>query len=203
VYVFKWSSSDKKQKDIDSQFLYYNNYIFIVKILRGSMLKNISFIKFCLYVCLILFSSAVYSSDKTAPSFALFSTDGNLVKLSSEITKSDMLVIFFAGYCVPCRNEIPELVKLHEKFNNRFNILFVNIDKEGKPEAEHFLKELGIKNYQCLLDIYQQTVKKYSPSLAIPAFFLVDKTGKIRYESIGYKPESIDSFEKYINKTYK
>ena len=155
----------------------------------------------CLSASLILLSGITYSSDKDASLFALFSTDGNLVKLSSEINKNDVVIIFFAGYCVPCRNEIPQLVKLHEKYSNRFKILFVNIDKEGKPEAERILSELNINNYTCLLDIYQQTVKKYSPSLTIPAFFLIDKNGKIKYESIGYKSGSIDSFEKYINKT--
>lgn len=158
-------------------------------------------IKLSISISLILLSSSVFSSDKPAPSFALYSTENNLVKLSSEITKNEVLIIFFASYCAPCRNEIPELVKLQEKYSSRFNIIFVNIDKEGKPQAEKVLNELNVKNYLCLLDIYQQTVKKYSPSLTIPAFFLVDKSGKIIYKSIGYKPESIDSFEKYIIKT--
>ena len=159
--------------------------------------------KSLLVILLVLSAFSAYSSDKDASSFALFSTEGNLVKLSSEISKGDVMLVFFAGYCVPCRKEIPELVKLQEKYNSRFNILFVNIDKEGKPEAEKVLNELGIKNYTCLLDIYQQTVKKYSPSLSIPAFFYIDKSGKIRYQSIGYKAESINSFEKFINKTKK
>ncbi len=159
------------------------------------------YFKTCFSVCFfVLISVFANSSDKTAPSFALFSTEGNLIKLSSEINKNDTLLVFFASYCIPCRNEIPELIKLHSKYNNRFNILYINIDKEGKSEAEKMLGELGIINYTCLLDVYQQTVKKYSPSLAIPAFFLVDKNGKIRYESIGYKSENIISFEKYIIK---
>jgi thiol-disulfide isomerase/thioredoxin len=161
---------------------------------------NTKFILF-LSVFFILFFSTGYTSNKTAPSFALFSTDGNLIKLSTEINKSEVLIVFFASYCVPCRNEIPILVKLHEKYSSRFNILFVSIDKEGKTEAEKVLSELDVKNYTCLLDLYQQTIKKYSPSLTIPAFFLVDKSGKILYESIGYKKESIDSFEKFVNKT--
>jgi thiol-disulfide isomerase/thioredoxin len=164
------------------------------------MMKNKNYIKYCLLYCIILCSSIVYSSDKTAPSFALFSTDGNLVKLNSEITKNDILLVFFAGYCIPCKNEIPDLVKLHKKYSDRFNIIYVNIDKEGKPAAEKVLGELGITDYTCLLDIYQKTIKKYSPSLAIPAFFLIDKSGKIRYESIGYKSENINSFENYIIK---
>jgi len=165
--------------------------------------KRNPLIKYTFALCLLLFSVFAYSSDKTAPSFALFSTGGNLVKLSSEINKKEVLLVFFAGYCVPCRKEIPELVKLHNKFKENFNIVYVNIDKEGKPEAEKVLSELGITDYTCLLDMYQQTVKKYSPSLAIPAFFLIDKNGKMRYESIGYKSGSINSFEKYIIKTTK
>jgi len=144
-----------------------------------------------------------FSADKKAPLFALFSIDGSLVSLSSEIEKNDVLIVFFAGYCIPCRKEIPELVKLHEKYSNSFNLLFINIDKEGKPEAERILGELGVTNYTCLLDMYQLTIKKYSQSLTIPAFFLVDKNGKIKFQSIGYKPESIKSFEKYIKKIYK
>jgi len=161
------------------------------------------FIKYNLIFFIILISSMAFSADKKAPLFALFSIDGSLVSLSSEIEKNDVLIVFFAGYCIPCRKEIPELVKLHEKYSNSFNLLFINIDKEGKPEAERILGELGVTNYTCLLDMYQLTIKKYSQSLTIPAFFLVDKNGKIKFQSIGYKPESIKSFEKYIKKIYK
>ncbi len=166
-------------------------------------MKNNIFIKLCVSVSLILYSFTAYSSDKEAPLFALFSTEGNLVKLSTETEKSDILIVFFAGYCAPCRKEIPELVKLHERYSGNITLLFINIDKEGKPEADRVLNELGIKNCTCLLDIYQQTIKKYSPSLAIPAFFLIDKNRQIIYRSVGYKPESISSFEKYLNNKYK
>lgn len=131
--------------------------------------------------------------------FALFSTNEILVSLSTEIKKGDVLVVFFASYCAPCKKEIPELIRLHEKYGKGFNILLVNIDQEGKPKAEQFLNEIGVSNHTTLLDIYQQAAKKYLPKLTIPAFFLVGRNGRIKYESIGYKPESIDSFEKYIN----
>ena len=113
-----------------------------------------SFIKYYFTACMVLISCLAFSADKKAQPFALFSTDGTLISLSSETEKNDVLIVFFAGYCVPCRKEIPELVRLHEKYSSRFNLLFINIDKEGKPEAERILKELGVSKYTCLLDIY-------------------------------------------------
>jgi len=162
------------------------------------MNKNI-IIKCCILPCFIIVVFQTYSYAKDAPLFALFSNKGDLVQLSSVIKKSDVLIVFFASYCAPCKTEIPEIIKLHDRYGSRFNLLFVNIDKEGKPAAESVLNELGIINYTCLLDIYQKSIKKYSPLLTIPAFFLVDKKGKIKYESIGYKAESINSFEKYLD----
>ncbi len=152
----------------------------------------------CCY--LILFINAVLPAEQFAPSFALFSTEGELVTLSSKIRDRDLLVIFFASYCAPCREELPRLIGIHKKNPDKFNVLLVNIDKEGKQKAEETMNEIGISGYICLLDIYQQTIKKYSPALTVPAFFLIDKSGRIKFASTGYRAESISLFEKNIDK---
>jgi len=104
---------------------------------------------------------------------------------------------FFASYCVPCKREIPQLLDLEKKLPGRFNIMLVNIDREGKEKALEFLNGISVQR-DCLLDIYQQTAKKYIPDLKVPALFLVDKRGAIVFEAVGDKNDTMAKLERAI-----
>lgn len=60
-----------------------------------------------------------------------------------------MLVYFWATWCEPCRNEVPELIKTYNKYRDReLMIVGIAIDQADKVAA--FSKEFGI-NYPVLL----------------------------------------------------
>jgi len=118
------------------------------------------------FLIMILAAAAVPGivPARNAPGFALFNTEGKLVTLSS-LTKDKPLVIsFFASYCVPCKREIPQVLELEKKMPGKFNLILINIDREGKEKAQEFLKGISVER-DCLLDIYQQTAKKFIPDL--------------------------------------
>ena len=138
---------------------------------------------------------------KKAPNFALFNMKGRLVSLSKLIRQKNIILSFWASYCVPCKKEMPQLVQIEKQYRERKNLrlIFIGIDKEGKKIAEPMLNEMGIEN-ECLFDIYQITAKKYIPKLKIPATFLINKRGYIIFKAIGYKEETIANLEKAIKR---
>jgi len=150
-----------------------------------------------LILLLTLASAPRIALARSAPGFALFNTEGKLVTLSS-LTKDKPLVIsFFASYCVPCKREIPQVLELEKKLPGKFNLVFINIDKEGKDKALEFLNGISVRR-ECLLDIYQQTAKKFIPDLKVPALFLIDKKGSILFEAVGDKNDTIPKLERAI-----
>ncbi len=155
----------------------------------------------CSVMLLAMLAVLADAGSKKAPGIALYNMNDQLVKLS-ELTKSNnVIVAFWASYCVPCKKEMPQLVQLEKKYSGSkgVKLLLINIDKEGKQAAQPVLDELGVEA-ECLLDSYQTCAKKYISGLKIPAVFLVNTSGEIVYEAVGESSENISNLEKAIKK---
>jgi peroxiredoxin len=131
-----------------------------------------------------------------APSFSLPALSGDRVSLSTYCgetlskpyvnkTRHTVILSFWATYCKPCQKEIPELQVFAEKHKtDNVLVLCISIDKEGSAVVEPFVKE---KNYtvQVLLDPYTKTSERYGVK-SLPALFVLDTMGVIRFSSRGY-----------------
>jgi cytochrome c biogenesis protein CcmG, thiol:disulfide interchange protein DsbE len=131
-----------------------------------------------------------------APSFSLPTLSGDRMSLSiycgetlskpfMNKVRQTMILSFWATYCKPCQKEMPELISFANKHTtDNVVVLCVSIDKEGAAIVEPFVKE---KNYtvQVLLDPYTKTAERYGVK-SLPALFVIDTMGIIRYSSLGY-----------------
>lgn len=52
-----------------------------------------------------------------------------------------ILVNFFASWCPPCKDEIPDFIKVYNKHSDRFVIIGVSIDDDIKKGSEFVAKE--------------------------------------------------------------
>ncbi len=60
----------------------------------------------------------------------LLTPDGKEVKLSSLVKKGEYTMLeFWASWCHPCRQEIPHLKEVHEKYKD-FNIISISVDMQ-------------------------------------------------------------------------
>lgn len=123
---------------------------------------------------------------QTAPEIALPDPDGKEIKLSSFRGKY-VLVDFWASWCVPCRQENPNVVSAYQKFKNKnFTILGVSLDRPGQKEA--WLK--AIKDDQLTwshisdLQFWNSAVVPLYGIEGIPYNVLIDPEGKIIAESL-------------------
>src|ERR1700694_3680964 len=64
-----------------------------------------------------------------APEFQLTGVDGKAVSLAGARGKV-VLVNFWATWCGPCRAEIPDLIALQEKYQERLQIIGLTVDED-------------------------------------------------------------------------
>jgi peroxiredoxin len=121
-----------------------------------------------------------------APSFTLQSRDGKTVSLA-DLKGQVVMVNFWATWCGPCRQEMPHLEALYERYNSLgFTLLGVNV--EDNPEgAKKWLAENGPVTFPVLLDPKNQVSKLYKV-VTMPTTVLVARDGTMRFIHNGYKP---------------
>jgi len=139
-------------------------------------------------VILIIVSFIVFSQDdlKKAPSFRLENTDGLYTELDSLITKGPVLVNFWASWCKPCKEELPEFDKLAKEFSeNGLKVALITIDKPAAVQkAKNFLKTKGI-GLELLKDCSMSVFKSFGGSGSVPYTFLISKEKSIVYRKKG------------------
>ncbi len=115
-----------------------------------------------------------------APDFSAKDVNGKMFKLSSYKGRV-VFLNFFATWCPPCREEFPELVKLHEKYQKNSNVLVVSVALE-RPETmknlKPFLQRNRAKHVVLAGPEAESAATKYEVQY-IPTNFLIGKDGKV------------------------
>ncbi|HEY0176253.1 MAG TPA: TlpA disulfide reductase family protein [Pedobacter sp.] len=118
---------------------------------------------------------------KPAPLFTSADTAGKAVSLKSYRGKY-VLLDFWASWCVPCREENPNVVAAYNKYKNKnFDILSVSLDQTGKKAAWiEAIKKDGL-TWQHVSDLkyWNSEVAQLYMIKSIPQNFLIDPNGKI------------------------
>lgn len=94
-----------------------------------------------------------------------------------------VLVNFWATWCEPCREEMPSIAKLGKTLAGApFAVLAVNVDE---PEARiaKFLATLPL-DFPVLLDPGRALTRRWNVRI-LPASFVVDREGRVRYTLTG------------------
>ena len=132
-----------------------------------------------------------------APDFTLPGINGKDVSLS-QYQGRVVLLNFFADWCPPCRQEIPDFIELENSYKNKgFSVIGVAL--VSMKDAKNFADKVGI-NYPVLIDDGKAS-NAYGSIRAIPATFVIDKSGRIARKYIGAR--SKDVFEADIKELLK
>jgi len=122
--------------------------------------------------------------NSEAPDFTLETLDGGNLRLQ-ERRGEVVLVNFWASWCGPCRQEMPILDRLHQRYKEAgFSVLGVNVEGKRKP-AEKVAKKSNV-TFPVLIDAGQKVSENYELE-AMPTTVVVDRNGKVRYIHRGYK----------------
>ncbi len=159
-----------------------------------------SALRACLFIALTLLflgtAACNHSTNnimRTAPDFTLKDLSGKDVSLK-DFQGKVVLVDFWATWCPPCRNSIPELVGLQERYRDQgLVIIGISLDDPVKADDRFliaFKKENRI-NYPILRGggIFR-VVEDYfgDEKLGIPTMYIIDRKGVIVDRHVGFIP---------------
>jgi cytochrome c biogenesis protein CcmG/thiol:disulfide interchange protein DsbE len=137
-----------------------------------------------------------------APNFTFPDLNGLQVSLSDHRGKV-VLVNIWATWCPPCKEEMPSMQKLYEKFKGEnFEILAVSIDSTGRDAVAPFMRTMNL-TFPALLDPKGDIGSLYGAT-GVPESFVIDKDGIVVKKIIGpidwATPKVFLFFQDLINK---
>ncbi len=141
---------------------------------------------------LLLGSTIGVAQNLSAPDLSMTDINGQAVKLS-EYKDKVIVLNFFASWCPPCKQEIPDFISLQEQYKDK-GLVMIGVAISSPDEVKKLAQKLGI-NYTVLLGT-DSTTSAYGPLRSIPTTFIIDKDFKIAKKYIGLR--SRDVFEKDI-----
>lgn len=132
--------------------------------------------------------------------------NGTLQKISDRKGKV-VLVNLWGVWCGPCRDEMPHLAEMQEKYRDKdFQVIGLNIgDEEFEPENVERMKEFAANmkvNYE-LARIPGSLTREYNKMTkfdGVPLSVLVDREGRMRGIFLGGGPRVINSMKSTVEK---
>lgn len=147
---------------------------------------------YCFAVFLLLISSSACAEKVD---FSLNDVNGKTHKLSDYRGKW-VLVNYWATWCPPCLEEIPELVHFHEEHKDKDAVVLgVNFEKIDLNKLKQFIDENFVVYPVLLSDPAPSS--PLGPITGLPTSFLVSPSGELSAVQTG--PVTVKSIEDFIN----
>ena len=152
--------------------------------------------KFKILLALAVVTSPVLAgTGLPAPDFSLPDSNGTTVSLK-DFDGQVVLINFWASWCGPCREEMPLLEALHERYAPLgFTMLGVNVEEDSSA-ADQFLRGVSV-SFPILYD-RENNVSKLYDVIAMPSSVLVGRDGRIHFIHHGYEPGKENEYQDQI-----
>jgi len=142
-------------------------------------------------------SASAVENGKPAPDFTL-PVLGSADKVGLAQLKGKIVFVdFWASWCGPCRQSLPQYDKLNTELAAQdFRLLAINLD-EDDADANGFLKEHPV-HYTVLRDPAGAVPKAFG-LVGMPTSYLIDRDGVVRAQHSGFNPSDIDTLRKQVH----
>jgi len=113
-----------------------------------------------------------------APDIAYSTFDGAAHKLSDHHGKP-LVVNFWAAWCPPCKNEMPEFEEVYKKYEGQFDLIAIAVDNRQDPVGF-----FNTKGFSFTGATGGRDVSKYVTSV-IPVTAFIDRNGNLVHKQDG------------------
>jgi peroxiredoxin len=141
------------------------------------------------------FAAAVQlAAQQKAADLSFRDINGKAFRLS-DLRGKVVLLNFWATWCVPCKAEMPDLVKHQRRYRSRgLRILGITYPPEETTAVRRFIKELKL-NYPVITGT-KETKQAFTTSETLPLTVIIDRAGNVRgiIEGVMYQ----DEFDKNV-----
>ena len=151
----------------------------------------------------MIVSTTILGQAKKSISVELID-QAKLEEIVSDRNNKILLINIWATWCIPCREEFPDLVKLSESYKSKIDIIAISVDFEDQLNSKvlPFLESVDV-NFPIYISNFkndEQLIKflNIEWSGALPATFIYSDNG----EQIKFLEgkQSYESFSSIINK---
>ena len=117
-----------------------------------------------------------------APEFTASTTQNKKYELKKDLDEGKtVLLSFWATWCVPCKEEIPDLNKLNSKFDKKkFHIVTVNFAENSRRVGAYADKYK--MEYTVLPDPAGQIARQFGV-VGVPTNIIIDPSGTVKFRS--------------------
>lgn len=122
------------------------------------------------------------------PAFLVADLNGNIISTAA-LKGKVVLINFWATWCPPCREEIPELIELQSKYKDQLQIVGVSLDEVPSEQVKEFAVRAGI-NYPIIM-ASREILQEYGGAPALPTIFVVNLDGRVVQKHVGLFPTAI------------
>lgn len=141
-----------------------------------------------------------------APDFTVLDVEGHPFRLAEEVSRKPVLLLFWSVFCDPCRVEMSNLQKMHDRYAGR-DVTVVAVAVDGEPLRKTiggFARQEGY-TFKILVDELDATeVWKVADAYGVavtPTLLLLEKGGKVSLRKGGKIRE--DELEKAVSSLLK
>ena len=119
-------------------------------------------------------------TGKQFPNLILTDTLGNSIYFQ-DFKGNAVLVDLWSSWCLPCRQQIPELKKIYTKYKSKgFEIIGISMDNDKAAWLGAIIKDKQNWKHYCELKTFSRNkISKQLSVYGIPSNFLLDKNGII------------------------
>jgi len=132
----------------------------------------------------------------TAPDFSLPALGKDARVQLATLRGKVVLVDFWASWCGPCREAMPQYQKMYADGHDGFEIVAVNVD-EDVGDAKKFLAEHPV-TFTVALDPAGDVPKSFG-LVGMPTSYLLDRNGVVRLRYQGFRAQDLDALRKQIH----
>ncbi len=129
------------------------------------------------------------SNPEPMPPFLVNDVEGRVLS-TAEFRGKVVIVNFWATWCPPCREEIPEMIDLANRYKDRLQIIGISEDDDATAEeVRDFAREEKI-NYPIVMGSSGVSAE-YGGVPALPTSFLVNTDGRVVVKHVGLFPAQV------------
>jgi thiol-disulfide isomerase/thioredoxin len=125
------------------------------------------------------------SNPSPMPPFLVNDLEGNLISTATLHGKI-VLLAFWATWCPPCREEIPELNELAKRYPNQLVVIGVSQDDGPASDVRAFAQKIGM-HYPIVMGSREMS-DEYGGVPALPTTFVVNADGGVVQKHMGLYP---------------
>jgi len=124
---------------------------------------------------------------KPVPDLTLETMEGGSINLADQKDRV-LLVNFWATWCAPCREEIPDLNALQAELGgDGLRVIGIALDRQGREKVEPFAEKLSIE-YPIVIDAEGTAESEFGPIPGLPTTIVVGPDGRITKRVVGIFP---------------